>query len=104
MAASLTLQFGLFTEMPFVMVFPHLLFWVRVCLASGFASALPCVWRACACCRLALAQTVLVLVLIGVVARVQVMISLALVVAVLGSYVPARAFLRKSISNVLRRN
>jgi len=59
-AATLTLQFDLFTEMLFVMEFPYTLFFVMFGMAIG--------------------------------------------VAVLGSYVPGRDFLHKSISNVLRRN
>jgi len=57
-AASLTAQMNLFTEMPFKMMFPHFLFWT--------------------------------------------MLVLALVVSTLGSYLPAKQFLKVSISNVLR--
>ncbi len=58
-AISLTLQFNLFTEMPFRLQFPHSLFWS--------------------------------------------LLSMALVVAVAGSILPARSFMKKTISNVLRR-
>jgi hypothetical protein len=58
-AVSLTLQFNLFTELPFKIDFPHLLFWV--------------------------------------------MLTMATTVAVVGSWLPAHGFMKKSISNVLRR-
>jgi len=58
-SVSLTMQFNLFTEMPFVMIFPRTLF------ATLFLMAIFC--------------------------------------AVLGSYYPAHSFLRKTISNVIRR-
>jgi ABC-type antimicrobial peptide transport system permease subunit len=58
-ASSLTLQFNLFTEMPFKLSFPYALFFS--------------------------------------------MISMALVVAVAGSALPARKFLKRTISDVIRR-
>ena len=44
-AASLTAQFNLFTEMPFVMVFPHSLFWTLVVL-SVIISVVGSAWPA----------------------------------------------------------
>jgi len=58
-AATLTLQFNLFTELPFTMRFPGGLFATMVCMAVG--------------------------------------------VAIVGSALPARLLLKKSISAVLRR-
>jgi len=58
-AVSLTLQFDLFTEMPFAIEFPHSLFWS--------------------------------------------MLAMAIAVAVFGSFLPAHSFMKKTISNVLRR-